>query len=398
MSAGAVNTTSVVRVMNERVVFDRIRDIGPVSRPQLADETGLSKPTVSLALADLERVGLVRPVGQRTGNAGRAPQLYAIRPEAGWVVAIDVGRSWLRLALANLAGEVVLRRDERNRARSAGALVTRLTETARALATDAGIEYGEVTYTVVGSPGVYDPAKATLRFAPNLLGWDRPGVVRSLHDALGPNLAIENDVDLAVLGEQEYGLGRSARDFVFLSIGTGVGMGIVVHGELYRGARGAAGEISFLPVAEDGVSESDRSTRQHGLLESAAAADAVVATARRAGMSGRLTAKKVFDAARAGDRTAQSVATHEAHQVSRALAAVVAVLDPELVVLGGGIGRNGDLLIMPAREHLRELVPLEPPPIVVSSLGSDAVVMGALATGLATARDLVFSRATESPK
>lgn len=395
MSAGAVNTTSFVRVMNERVVFDRIRHIGSVSRPQLATETGLSKPTVSLALADLERVGLVRPVGQRTGNAGRAPQLYSIRPEAGWVVAVDVGRSWLRLAVANLAGEVVLRRDERNRARSAGVLVGRLTETARALANDAGIEYGDVTYTVIGSPGVYDPARATLRFAPNLLGWDRPGVVRSLHEALGSDLAIENDIDLAALGEQEYGLGRDLRDFVFVSVGSGVGMGIVVQGQLYRGARGAAGEISFLPVAEDGVPGDDRNTRQHGLLESAAAADAIVAAARQAGMTGRLTARKVFDAARTGDGTALEVVTHEAHQIARALAAVVAVLDPELVVLGGGIGRNGDLLIAPARERLRELVPLEPPPIEVSSLGSDAVVMGALATGLATARDILFSRATE---
>lgn len=394
MSAGAVNTTSVVRVMNERVVFDRIREIGSVSRPQLAADTGLSKPTVSLALADLERVGLVRPIGQRTGNAGRAPQLYAIRPEAGWVVAVDVGRSWVRLALANLAGEVVLRRDERTRARSAGALVARLTETAQTLVSDAGITYDDVTYTVIGSPGVYDPAKAALRFAPNLLGWDRPGVVRSLHEALGSDLAIENDIDLAALGEQEYGLGSDLRDFVFVSVGTGVGMGIVVQGQLYRGARGAAGEISFLPVAEDGVPESDSSTHQHGLLESAAAADAVVATARQAGMSGRLTARKVFDAARAGNRTALRVVTHEAHQISRALAAVVAVLDPELVVLGGGIGRNGDLLIEPVREHLRELVPLEPPPIEVSSLRSDAVVMGALATGLATARDLLFNRAT----
>lgn len=394
MSAGAVNTTSVVRVMNERVVFDRIREIGSVSRPQLAADTGLSKPTVSLALGDLERVGLVRPIGQRTGNAGRAPQLYAIRPEAGWVVAVDVGRSWVRLALANLAGEVVLRRDERTRARSAGALVARLTETAQALVSDAGITYDDVTYTVIGSPGVYDPAKAALRFAPNLLGWDRPGVVRSLHEALGSDLAIENDIDLAALGEQEYGLGSSLRDFVFVSVGTGVGMGIVVQGRLYRGARGAAGEISFLPVAEDGAPESDRSTHQHGVLESAAAADAVVAAARQAGMSGRVTARKVFDAARAGNRTALRVVTHEAHQISRALAAVVAVLDPELVVLGGGIGRNGDLLIEPVREHLRELVPLEPPPIEVSSLRSDAVVMGALATGLATARDLLFNRAT----
>src|SRR5580700_3083799 len=114
-----VSTTTVMRVMNERAVFERIRMLGPVSRPQLADATGLSKPTISLALLDLERCGLVRHVGQRIGNSGRAALLYEMRPEAGWVVGVDVGRSWLRVALANLAGEVVLRRQERSQSRDA---------------------------------------------------------------------------------------------------------------------------------------------------------------------------------------------------------------------------------------------------------------------------------------
>src|SRR3954471_14964581 len=111
------STTSVMRVMNERAVFERVRVLAPVSRPQLADATGLSKPTISLALADLERCGLVRHVGQRTGTTGRAALLYEIRPDAGWVVGVDVGRSWLRVALANLTGEIVLRRQERSQSR-----------------------------------------------------------------------------------------------------------------------------------------------------------------------------------------------------------------------------------------------------------------------------------------
>src|SRR6478736_111832 len=104
------STTSLLRVINERAVYERIRQQGPVSRPQLAEATGLSKPTISLALADLERGKLVRAVGHRSGAARRAAVLYEIRPEAGYVIAIDVGRAWIRLALANLAGEVLARR------------------------------------------------------------------------------------------------------------------------------------------------------------------------------------------------------------------------------------------------------------------------------------------------
>ena len=114
------NTTSVLRIMNERAVYERIRVLGPVSRPQLAEVTGLSKPTISLALADLERAGLVRAVGHRTGNAGRAALLYEIRPEAGWVIGLDVGREWIRAALVDLAGSIAVREDVRARSGDAG--------------------------------------------------------------------------------------------------------------------------------------------------------------------------------------------------------------------------------------------------------------------------------------
>src|SRR6478672_10359704 len=131
--------------MNERAVFERIRQFGPVSRPQLAEATGLSKPTISLALADLERWRLVRAVGHRSGTAGRAAVLYEMRPEAGHVIAVDVGRAWIRLALANLAGEVLVRRTEPSQASSARSLVAQISKRARALAAEVGVAYGKIT-------------------------------------------------------------------------------------------------------------------------------------------------------------------------------------------------------------------------------------------------------------
>src|SRR5947209_8245596 len=176
---GTANTTSVMRVMNERAVFERIRLLGPVSRPQLADATGLSKPTISLALADLEKCGLVRHVGQRTGNSGRSALLYEMRPDAGWVIGVDVGRSWLRVALANLAGEVVLRRQERSQSREARRLVAQIGNLVSTLAVDAGLSQEDITYTVIGSPGVVDQGGA-MCLAPNLSGWSGPGVLGAL--------------------------------------------------------------------------------------------------------------------------------------------------------------------------------------------------------------------------
>lgn len=385
------NTTSVLRIMNERAVYEHIRLLGPVSRPQLAAATGLSKPTISLALADLERAGLVISVGHRTGNAGRAAVLYEIRPEAGWVIGLDVGREWIRAALVDLSGEVAVREDVGSRAEDAPALVGRLGEIVDGLAEKAR---GEITNIVLGTPGVHDAEHSRLRLAPNLPGWERPGATRALADRLPAPIAIENDIALAVLGEQGYGLGEGLRHFAYVSIGTGIGMGIVVDGELYRGSRGAAGEIAFLPMGDAGPLAREAETRRHGMLESVASAHGVVATAKRLGMTGEITAKRVFDHARVGDEIAGQAIAQEAGHVARALAGIVALLDPELIVLGGGIGgRGADVLLGAVRERLETMTPLEPPRIEVSPLGDDAVVLGAVATGLATARALVFDRA-----
>jgi predicted NBD/HSP70 family sugar kinase len=388
------SSTSVLRIMNERALFEQLLRHGPVSRPQLAAATGLSKPTISVALADLERVGVVRSVGLATGGAGRAAQLYEIHPQAGWVMAFDVGRSFVRVALATLTGETVVRRDVRSRARSAVGLLAQLAVLAQETAQEAGIAPDAVTYTVFGTPGTHDQATGALRLAPNLPGWNRPGSVDRLRAVTGSPFLVENDINLAALGEQAHGLGSDVDDFVFMSIGTGIGMGVVLGGRLHRGAQRAAGEISYLPFGESDPLAAGAVSRRRGLLESVASADAVVAVARRFGMGGRISAKRIFDAARAGDATARRVVEAEADHLAHALASVMAVLDPELVVLGGGIGAHGgELLVAPVRERLADLVPLRPPRIEASALGDDAVVLGALATGLRHARDLVFQRA-----
>jgi predicted NBD/HSP70 family sugar kinase len=257
------------------------------------------------------------------------------------------------------------------------------------LTAEAGMTRADITLSVFGTPGIHDKETGILRLAPNLPGWEQPGAVERLADVTESPYVVENDVDLAAVGEGAYGLGQGLSHFVYVSIGTGIGMGVVIDGKLYRGSQGAAGEISYLPVGEgDPLVNPGR-----GMFESVASADGVVAAAGRLGMVAA-TAKEVFDAARAGDETARKVVAAEADHVAHALAGVTAVLDPELVVLGGGIGAQaGDLLIEPVAGQLESLVALRPPRIESSTLGSDAVLLGALAFGLTAARDLVFERA-----
>lgn len=371
-----------MRVLNQRAVLDRLRHLGAATRPQIARDTGLSKPTVGQALADLERHALVRPIGRTTAGPGRSAVVYEPNPAAGYVLGADIGGERIRVALADLGGSVVARVDERNRSRSAAALVRTVTELAARTAADAGIALTDVVVKVVGSPGVVDQRSRVVRHAPQLPGWESPGVLAGLEASLGPLVLVENDANLAALGEHVYGAAQGARVFVCATVGTGVGMGIVVDGELFRGAHGAAGEVGFLPYGESA------SDVRRGQFEGEASAGAVVARARERGLTAR-TARQVFSQARSGNATAAEVVRQEAERLAFLVAAVTAVIDPELVVLGGGVGSNVDLLLEPLEAALRGMTPLAPR-IVAGSLGDGAVLSGALAMGLEAARHLVF--------
>ncbi|MBV2352990.1 ROK family transcriptional regulator [Streptomyces sp. J2-1] len=373
-----------LRSTNERLLLDRLRDSGAASRAQLARDTGLSKPTVSSALASLEAAGLVREAGTHAPERGRTAVLYAPDPAAGYALGVDVGRGRLRVAVVDLDGTVVARADVRNRARSSAALTDLIVATVGQVIGDSGVDQAEVAHGVLGTPGVYDAERDRVRYAMHLPGWGRAGLVTALSERLGVELAVHNDANLAALGEYTHGVGAGSRLFAYILIGTGLGMGVVSEGRLFTGARGLAGEIGFLPWP-------GRRKPEH--LEDAVSGEAVVESARGFGMSGQLTAKSVFDAARRGDPAAVRAVALEGERIAHTVAAAAAVLDPDLVVLGGGVGHSVDLLLGPVRRHLRTLTPLRPR-IAPGRLGEDAVLLGAVATALGTARDVVFERRT----
>jgi len=377
----------LIRKLNEQLLLEQLRGRGAVSRSELASSSGLSKPTVGLALASLERAELVRHAGRTAGGRGRTASLYEIRSDAGFVLGLDVGREFVRGAVADLAGVVRARRSTSARSSSGTARVRDLAALADELLDESCVERdGALLQTVVGSPGVVEPDGRALRMAANLPGWERPAVLRHLRRLFGYATTIENDVDAATVAERDHGHGRDFSTFAFVSVGTGIGMGLVLDGKLHRGAHGAAGEIAFLPLGAQ--ADDTRDARRRGALESAASADAVVRAARQAGIRAR-SARSVFTAAAAGDTTARGVVAGEAAIVARALAAIVAVVDPELIVLGGGIGRAPGF----AEAVSAELACLSPvaPEVRPSALGEDVVVDGCLAVGGERLWDRVLS-------
>ncbi|WP_330328505.1 ROK family transcriptional regulator [Streptomyces sp. NBC_00536] len=375
-----------LRSTNERLLLDRLHARGAASRAELARLTGLSKPTVSSALASLEQSGLVREAGRIAPALGRTAVLYEPDPTAGYALGIDIGRSWLRVALADLSGTVVARSDVRNRARSSAAIADLVAATAGELIASSGAAADKVAHAVVGTPGIYDARSGQVRFARNLPGWGKAGLFDRIRKDLGVPLSVHNDANLAALGEYTSGAGAGSRLFVYLMAGTGLGVGVVNEGRLFTGAHGGAGEIGFVPWF-GGPGEPCRDKPE--TLESMTSGHAVTEAARGFGMKGAPTARRVFDAARAGDPAALRAVELEGSRLAHAVAVVTALFDPDLIVLGGGIGHSGDLLLRPLQDTLRSITPLRAR-VVGSALGDDAVLLGALATALDAARDLTF--------
>ncbi|HEX3956845.1 MAG TPA: ROK family protein [Trebonia sp.] len=369
----------LIRAMNEQLLLRHIRVSGPCSRADLARISGLSKPTVSLALANVERSGLVRMAGQRTGVPGRTAQLYEVRPEAGFVLGLDIGLKYLRGAVADLAGAVRARDSRKVVATSVRGRLAELVQLADDLCARAGTSRQAVTQTVIGTPGVYDPRRNAITLTGGLAGWDRPAALAGLREAFGLSVALENDVDAAALAERTHGYGRACESFAFVHVGTGIGMGLVLGGRLHRGVHGVAGEIAFMPLS---TQESDEA-RRRGPLEAAAAASGVVRAARKAGMRGPVSARSVFAAAARGDERAVAVVAEEARLVASAICCVITVVDPGLIVLGGGIGRAPGFASA-VTTALSTMTPVLPE-VKVSALGTDVVVDGCLAEGASLA-------------
>ena len=210
------------------------------------------------------RAGRAGPGGGAADRRpGRSAVLYEVRPEAGFVLGLDVGAQYLRGALADLAGGIRARASARSRASSVRGRLDELIGLADGLSAEAGLTRDDVIQTVIGSPGVYDPRRNAMALTGGLPGWDRPAVLARLREAFGPSLAVENDVDAAALAEHAQGHGRDVDSFAFVSVGTGIGMGLVIGGQLVRGAHGVAGEIAYLPMT--GGSGADDVTRAAGV-------------------------------------------------------------------------------------------------------------------------------------
>lgn len=365
-------TSPVARQQSIRLVIERLLRDGSVSRAEIARGTGLSKQTISEVMRDLERDGWVVEDGQVQGSVGRSAVTYALRPDAAFVLGIDIGGTKLHIALADMQGTVVAESIEPTTNQGGAAVVAQIGRMADALLTQANVAQQRLRGAVMGSPGIVDPTSGAIVIAPNIAGLDSLDVRTALRERLGVDVAIENDVNLAAVGEHWRGNSRQSRSFAFIAVGTGIGMGVFADGQLIRGARGAAGEIAYLPLGGDPY---DARGHRLGTLETAAASAGIAA--RYAGLGGApdLTVREIFDRLDS-DEAARVTIDEVGRVIATAILAVHSVLDPEIVVLGGSIGARPELKLR-IEAHLERCM-REPVKIELSALGTRATLIGAI--------------------
>ena len=388
-------TPTLLRDLNERTVLEAIRSGAPISRAEISRRVGISKPTVSGTLESLLASGLVRETEGDTNGPKYGATFFEPVHEAALVLGLDLGARFLRGAVCDLRGEVQARQDIEMPGADAQAVKAAAAELRDRLPAAAGLPADALDCAVAGVPGVVAMPGGQIELAANIPGLEGRAIGPELEASLGVPVTVENDINLAAVGEQARGVAQGVEDFVFVSVGTGLGAGLILRGELHRGHHGAAGEVDY--ALGEGPYDEDRVDDPAGVGVSAYA-ETLAAEGRLATrLAPPFDARVIFGAARAGDELALAVVAEEARRIARHVVPIVAVADVELVVLGGGIGVNGDLLLAPIRELLAQRCPY-PPRVEVSSLGDAAVLTGALAFGLRSALDNVFTRRSRAAR
>ncbi|WP_339242092.1 ROK family protein [Paenibacillus sp. FSL R5-0517] len=388
-------TPQYIRNLNENLIMDALITQGTMSRADISRQTGLSKPTVSLAVEHLIDRNLVKEMGRADNAQGRKATLIRFNETAYYVCGIDIGATRIRIALSDLTGEIIAYRThpmvvQEGQERAEATMLELLRGHLNELLDENHLNWDQIQCIGFGIPGVVLPDSGRIhRIVDPLVGLEQAFSLESLSGAFPCEVILENDVNLAALGEYRSGAAAGCNLFVFFSIGTGTGAGIMVHGQLLRGLGGLTGEIAEM-LMEDGrrleeVLSADglmqlakRHLNPHDeLLQVADSGADVNVVAVADDLHRHLTPEKLFEAARNGEIDALDILQQYSQMIASALRHISVVLAPDLIVLGGGVGGNGDVLLPLLRQVISEQFPVQPQ-LICSKLGEQAVVTGAV--------------------
>jgi predicted NBD/HSP70 family sugar kinase len=381
--------SSTIRGINRQIVLNYVRDREPISRAEIARATALQRSTVSTIVEELKTVGLIEEIGEGESTGGRRPTLLQLRAAGAMAIGVDITPTCTTIATSDIVGRV-LEREDFPHIDEPKQLYARAIESVRKFAAKAGAQ--KIEGVGVSLPGLVDPGSGRAIYIPWFEWRDWP-VAAEISGATGLDVIIDNDANAAALaalwfGRQEV---RDARDFIMVLVAEGIGTGIVVDGQIYRGKRGGAGEFGHMIVGERGPVAC--SCGNHDCWEAFASGRAAVARYLQEGGSsssgdadGRpLDFAQVVDRAMTGEARACDAITETAHYLGVGISNLIVGLSPEAVVVGGPIARAWPLIGAALSETIQRSVRRGLPSALImpSILGDHPTLMGAISLVLA---------------
>ncbi|MFI6909520.1 ROK family protein [Nonomuraea sp. NPDC050394] len=352
---------SRLRQLNSLTAIGALRGAGPLTLSALATRTGLSRPSMKEVVDELMQLGWVEETPPAQGTIGRPARRYRFRASSGYLVGLDIGGHNIRAALANLNGEILA--ETRQPVQPDTPVEERLAAIERTVASClalGGKTIADVWIVAAGTIGVITP-EGRIHYCAAIPAWTGLDLAGRLREMFPCDVVVENDSRLAARAEAQRGTARDANDVVFLHVGRRMGAALIIGGNVHRGFGAAAGEIAMLPQAQW------FDAPEH--LQNCSIIPADTSPADAAGYT--------LAAARAGDPVALAAVGRYVDDLAVGTSAMVLLLDPQVVVLGGGFSRSADVLLPPLRERLRRTC-IRLPDVRASTLGDECVVTGAI--------------------
>jgi glucokinase-like ROK family protein len=392
-----------VKYINKHAALDLIRFTpGGISRAELAERMNLTRAAVTAIVGDLIDSGIIREAESRSGSSGRPPIILEIDPGRGMVAGIDMGATHVSVVLANFSAHVLEEQEvPLDIALGPAACLSHANNLLGGLLEKTGLSKNDILAIGMGVPGPIMADAGTVIAPPIMPGWDQYPIRDSIEETWGCPVSLNNDAELGALGEWAYGAGRGEQNLVFIKVGFGVGAGLLLDGKIYHGATGAAGEIGHLAINENGPV---CTCGNRGCLEASTGGKAIASQAQDAVRNGKrtqlsnitptenITAMDVALAARRGDLISQQILARAGSHLGIAIASLVNLFNPNMVVVGGGVAQIGDLFLEPVRDAVqRRSLPAAAQAVRITTalLGRRSASMGAVVQALSIAMHMI---------
>jgi len=361
-----------VRNINKGSVLRTIEKNSPISRADIAKIVGLTAPAVSDIVKGLIERDIVREIGKGNSSGGKKPILLKLNSKSSYMIAVDLGgENGIRVALMDLSYNIVNEKlGPKIESLDSKKIKNTLSIILKDFIKEIKIPKQKILGVCLGIPGIIDTKLKKVTVAPRL-NWEISLKDLTLKE-IGVPITLENDVNLMALGEKVKGIAQNINNFVFVGERTGIGAGIIINGNIYRGANNAAGEVGYLLIDHKNVSES---SRDHGCLEKLASYKTIIEKAKKK-IGKTVEAMNVFKMAAEGNTIALGIIKETLKYLGYGISDISCVLNPELVIIGGKISILPPRFLEEVKRNLKELIPFVPR-IEFSKLGGDGVIIGA---------------------